>query len=92
MIKWHRGIGTQWLAACYSSRSKPLDAFQCHDKHLSSSGSVITQFNLDRLSGFEWSQKQAEMDQLQACAESNSSDCSVSAQAFRGLETHGSDP
>ncbi|CAL1160422.1 unnamed protein product [Cladocopium goreaui] len=43
--------------------------------------SVINQFNLDRLSGFEWAQKQAEMDQLTACSEANATECVVDQQA-----------
>ena len=44
-------------------------------------GSVINQFNLDRLSGFEWAQKQAVMDQLTACSEANATECVVDQQA-----------
>lgn len=42
---------------------------------------MINQFNLDRLSGFEWSQKQAEMDQMAACSEANATECAIDQQA-----------
>ncbi|CAE7817681.1 Scube1 [Symbiodinium microadriaticum] len=43
--------------------------------------SVLTQFNLERLPGFEWSQQDAEMAMLAACAESNATSCEAGAQA-----------
>ena len=59
--------------------------YQSYQSHRSSaaSGSVINQFNLDRLSGFEWAQKQAEMDQLTACSEANATECVVDQQVRR---------
>lgn len=42
---------------------------------------MINQFNLDKLSGFEWSQKQAEMDQMAACSEANATECAIDQQA-----------
>ena len=45
------------------------------------SGSVITQFNLQRLPAFDWVQRQQRMDALEACAASNStSTCDVGAE------------
>jgi hypothetical protein len=42
------------------------------------SGSVITQFNLQRLPAFDWVQRQQRIDALEACAASNStSTCDV---------------
>ena len=50
-------------------------------------GSVLTQFNLERLPGFEWSQQEAEMAELAACAASNSTNCEVGG-GQAGLATY----
>ena len=56
----------------------------CSRAGLRDPGSVLTQFNLERLPGFEWSQQDAEMAMLEACAESNATSCEPSSQAGSG--------
>lgn len=38
---------------------------------------MLTEFNLDRLPGFGWSQEQEKLEQLQSCADSNVTDCEI---------------
>eukprot|EP00435_Cladocopium_sp_Y103_P034368 s881_g8.t2 len=45
--------------------------------------SVLTEFNLDRLPGFGWSQEQEKLQQLQACADANITDCDTSKEASK---------
>ena len=77
-----QGIGTQWLAACVlvAFFKVQIGGLRMSLVRLCPGGSVINQFNLDRLSGFEWSQKEAEMAQLTACSETNATECSVDKQ------------
>lgn len=44
---------------------------------------MLTEFNLDRLPGFGWSQEQEKLDQLKACADANVTDCEISQEAFQ---------
>ena len=44
-------------------------------------GSVLMEFNLERLPGMDWSKKEQEIAQLQECAAANASDCETSSEA-----------
>lgn len=47
---------------------------------------MLGQFSLERLTGFDWAQRQARMEQVQACAASNATTCTLDQVRCSGLE------
>ncbi|CAK9031780.1 unnamed protein product [Durusdinium trenchii] len=45
--------------------------------------SVLMEFNMETLPGFDWSEKDAEMQKLAACAESNSTECDTKSEGLK---------